>query len=595
MQILSVQPLRGPNLWSISTPLLIQVKLDFTAEHNISNQALHTMFDVAKEHFSFLVSNDILEVTEQLTQATIKMAIYLQNQAGFKLNYTALKPTIKHGVYNAVYQYQDEKIGVDVIDLASELIHLVIKNENLTIKLQEYIEALKVRKSELDIHLQKLIAACESSEIPYCMPDEDLNLHIGYGIRGKEISKEAFRETLNQFPILFKNKAETTIPIIAVTGSNGKTTTTRLIAHILQSASYQIGFTTSDGIYVQGEMIDKGDTTGPYSAQMVLRNPKVEVAVLETARGGIVRAGLGFKQCDMAIVTNVQNDHLGISDIETMEELAKVKEVIVQALKTNGFAILNADNHFTLQMGIKAKCKVAWFTTQAKNSVLNKKENDTLYVEHDKVYYQQAADKTYIMDVKDIPITFNGTLGFMTQNALAAILACLKFGIEPTIIAKGVSGFFPGETQTPGRMNIYQFKHCKVMVDFAHNPEGFLGIASFLKSINDTYKIGIIVGTGDRKAEDVTLLGKISASMFDHVLIHQVKFLRGQTAAHLIALLVKGMKEENPNISWQRVPDEMEPLLFALKMKKPENSMIVALSDVLDEPAVLVKQYQLTF
>jgi cyanophycin synthetase len=133
------------------------------------------------------------------------------------------------------------------------------------------------------------------------------------------------------------------------------------------------------------------------------------------------------------------------------------------------------------------------------------------------------------------------------------------------------------------------------MVDFAHNPEGFLGIASFLKSINDTYKIGIIVGTGDRKAEDVTLLGKISASMFDHVLIHQVKFLRGQTAAHIIALLVKGMKEENPNISWQRVPDEMEPLLFALKMKKPENSMIVALSDVLDEPAVLVKQYQLTF
>jgi cyanophycin synthetase len=115
MQILSVQPLRGPNLWSISTPLLIQVKLDFTAEHNISNQALHTMFDVAKEHFSFLVSNDILEVTEQLTQATIKMAVYLQNQAGFKLNYTALKPTIKHGVYNAVYQYQDEKIGVDKI------------------------------------------------------------------------------------------------------------------------------------------------------------------------------------------------------------------------------------------------------------------------------------------------------------------------------------------------------------------------------------------------------------------------------------------------------------------------------------------------
>jgi cyanophycin synthetase len=595
MQILSVQALRGPNLWSISIPFLIQVKLDFTAEKNISNEALHNMFDRVTEHFPFLVSDVNLSIAQQLTHATIDIAIYLQNQAGFVVNHTALKPTITHHVYNAVYQYRNENIGVRFIDYAVDIMQRILTGQDLDLQLQNHIKILKDLKSTLDLNLQKLIAACELSEIPYILPDEDLNLHIGYGIHGKGVPGSAYENTIHQLPILFKNKDEATIPIIAVTGSNGKTTTTRLIAHIMHTASYQVGYTTSDGIYVQNEMIDKGDTTGPFSAQMVLRNPNVQIAILETARGGIVRAGLGFKQCDVAVVTNVQNDHLGISDIETMEELARVKEVIVQAVKSNGVAVLNADNAYTLQMGLTAKCEVAWFTTVAKNPNLSNSENDFLYVELGKVYYQQGTDTTYIVDVNDIPITFNGTLGFMTQNALAAILACLKFGVEPALIVKGVSSFYPGEAQTPGRMNIYQFKHGQVMVDFAHNPEGFSGIASFLKANKADYKVGIIVATGDRKAEDIKQLGRISANMFDHVLIHQVKFLRGQTADHLVSLLVEGMKQENPNISWQRVPDEAEPLLFALEMNKPENSIIVALSDVLDEPAQLMKEYQKVF
>ena len=595
MQILSVQALRGSNLWSISIPFLIQVKLDFTAEKNISNEALHNMFNRVTEHFPFLVSDVNLSIAQQLTHATIDIAIYLQNQAGFVVNHTALKPTITHHVYNAVYQYRNENIGVRVIDYAVDIMQRILTGQDLDLQLQNHIKILKDLKSTLDLNLQKLIAACELSEIPYILPDEDLNLHIGYGIHGKGVPGSAYENTIHQLPILFKNKDEATIPIIAVTGSNGKTTTTRLIAHIMHTASYQVGYTTSDGIYVQNEMIDKGDTTGPFSAQMVLRNPNVQIAILETARGGIVRAGLGFKQCDVAVVTNVQNDHLGISDIETMEELARVKEVIVQAVKSKGVAVLNADNAYTLQMGLTAKCEVAWFTTDAKNPNLSNSENDFLYVELGKVYYQQGTDTTYIVDVNDIPITFNGTLGFMTQNALAAILACLKFGVEPAFIVKGVSSFYPGEAQTPGRMNIYQFKHGQVMVDFAHNPEGFSGIASFLKANKADYKVGIIVATGDRKAEDIKQLGRISANMFDHVLIHQVKFLRGQKADHLVSLLVEGMKQENPNISWQRVPDEAEPLLFALEMNKPENSIIVALSDVLDEPAQLMKEYQKVF
>ncbi len=595
MQILSVQPLRGPNLWSISTHLLIQVKIDFTAEHTLSIEALNILFARASTNCPFLNSDAPTSIAQKLIFATTQMAIYLQKQAGFDVSYTAYKSTINKNIYNVVYEYQNEDIGIAAIDYAVDLVKLILNSEDVTFQLQNYVEDLKLKNTLENVDLKKLIEACEQANIPYILPDEDLPLHIGYGIYGKDISPAAYQSTLKELLILFKDKTKAFIPIIAITGSNGKTTTTRLIAHILQLANYQVGFTTSDGIYVQGEMIDKGDTTGPFSAKMVLRNPKVDVAVLETARGGIVRAGLGFKQCDLAIVTNVQNDHLGISDIETMEALAKVKEVIVQAVKSGGTAILNADNFYTLQMGLDAKCKVAWFTTDVKNPALNILQDDYLYVEGEKVYYKKGREAIYMMDVNDMPITFKGTLGFMTQNALAAILACLQFGIDPEIIVKGVTSFYPGEAQTPGRMNIYQFKQCQVMVDFAHNPEGFTGIAAFLKSNHAKYKIGIIVGTGDRKDEDVKLLGKISATMFDHVLIHQVKFLRGQTAERLVSLLVDGMKQENPNISWQRVPDEAEPLLFALQMINTENSMIVALSDVLNEPAVLVKKYQMEF
>jgi len=357
-------------------------------------------------------------------------------------------------------------------------------------------------------------------------------------------------------------------------------------------AQYKVGFTTSDGIYVDGLMIDKGDTTGPASAQMVLRNKNVEVAVLESARGGIVRAGLGFNNCDIGVVTNVQNDHLGIADIETMEALAQVKQVIVNATKKEGFAVLNADNTYTLQMGLTAKCNVAWFSDNDKMLGTISENSKILFVTDGKVYFQNGSEKTFIIDVHDIPITFNGSLGFMTQNALAAILSCLLFGIEAHVIAKAVSCFYPSEAQTPGRMNIYQFKKCQLLVDFAHNPAGFTGIASFMKNVDSKSKIGIIGGTDDRKIEDIKQLGKLSAGMFDVVLIHQVKFLRGHTADEIVAWLVEGMQQENANIKWQRIPDEAEPLLFALNLVEQENTMLVALSDVLNEPADLVKKYQ---
>ena len=592
MQILSVQPLRGPNLWSNAIPLLIQVKLDFTQQQNLSDGEVQILFDLAKANCPFLQYNAALNVTQQLTWATAQLAIYLQKQATFNVHYLAYKPTIIPTVYNVVFQYQTESIGVEVIEYAGVLINLILEGKDIKQALNQINEQLISSKNALDIDLQNLIAACETKQIPFCLPDDELPMHIGYGVKGFDVSINDYKSTLSKLPTIFNTKEQATVPIIAITGSNGKTTTTRLIAHIFHMAKYKVGFTTSDGIYVDGLMIDKGDTTGPASAQMVLRNKNVEVAVLESARGGIVRAGLGFKQCDFGIVTNVQNDHLGIADIETMEALAQVKQVIVNATKKEGFAILNADNPYTLQMAETAKCNVALFSANEKMLGHNNGNQKILFVTDGKVYFQNGSEKTFIIDVNDIPITFNGRLAFMTQNALAAILTCLLFGIDAHVIAKAVSCFYPSEAQTPGRMNIYKFKKCQLLVDFAHNPEGFAGIAAFLKNVDSNVKIGIIVGTGDRKIEDIKQLGKLSAGMFDVVLIHQVKFLRGHTADEIVAWLVEGMQQENASIKWQRIPDEAEPLLFALNLVEQENTMIVALSDVLNEPADLVKKYQ---
>jgi cyanophycin synthetase len=245
-------------------------------------------------------------------------------------------------------------------------------------------------------------------------------------------------------------------------------------------------------------------------------------------------------------------------------------------------------------MGKNAPSKVAWFATDRKNPTIQdalQKGNTVAFIENDELIIQLKEDKIKVAHLKNVPITFDGKLGFMIQNALAAILATSLFGIDTEIIAQGLNSFFPSAEQTPGRMNIFEFDNCRVMVDFAHNPDGFRGIRDFMATIDSPYKIGIIVGTGDRKEEDVRELGRLSAEMFDHVLIHQVKFLRGKTAENLVELLVEGMHAHNPTITWERVTDEIEPLGYALSIAR-KDSFITALSDVLNNPTQLIATYK---
>jgi cyanophycin synthetase len=384
------------------------------------------------------------------------------------------------------------------------------------------------------------------------------------------------------------------IPIIAITGTNGKTTTTRLIAHIVKNNGLRVGFTTSDGIYVQNNMMLKGDTTGPVSSEFILKDPTVEFAVLETARGGILRSGLGFSRCDIGVITNIQEDHLGLADIHTLDDLARVKSVVINSVKKDGWAVLNADNKYCVQIGKKADCNVAYFSRDEKNPVVVqhcKKGGIACVCENGFITIMKGDWKIRVQRTIQIPLTFGGTVPFMIDNVMAATLATFLHGFKTEDIKISLETFIPSAAQTPGRMNIFEFKDFRFMIDFAHNPDGYNGIKTFLSHIDSPFKIGIIAGTGDRRDEDIRELGKIAAEMFDYIILRQEKHLRGRTAENILDLLIEGIKSVDHAKSFEVIPKEIDAIKHAMSLAKP-GAFITALSDVISNAIETVQNYQ---
>ena len=383
------------------------------------------------------------------------------------------------------------------------------------------------------------------------------------------------------------------IPIIAVTGTNGKTTTTRLIAHIVKNNGYKVGFTTSDGIYVQNHMLEKGDTTGPMSTEFILKDPTVEFAILETARGGILRSGLGFSRCDIGIITNIQEDHLGIADINDLKDLARVKAVVVNSVKKDGWAVLNADDVNCVEIAAGLDCKIAYFSMNEHCDVIVnhcRKGGIAAIYENGYITIKKGDWKMRVEKATHVPLTLNGKAKFMIANVLAATLASYLWGFKTEDIKLSLATFIPSAAQTPGRMNIFDFKKFKVMIDFAHNPSGYLGIEDFLQSINSTHKIGIIAGVGDRRDADIKDCATIAARMFDHIIIRQEKHLRGRTEEEIINLIIEGITSVNKKVTYEIIPKETDAIKHAINIAK-DGTFITALSDVITNAIEVVQQH----
>jgi cyanophycin synthetase len=343
--------------------------------------------------------------------------------------------------------------------------------------------------------------------------------------------------------MLFPDRSFGRIPIIAITGTNGKTTTTRLTAHISKSAGKKVGYTTSDGVYIQNQLLMKGDCTGPVSAQFVLKDPTVDFAVLECARGGILKSGLAFQNCDVAIVTNVAADHMGLGGINTIEQMAKVKAVVPETVFPHGYAVLNADDDLVYAMKDDLKCNVALFSMDETNPRIQKhcKEGGlaTVY-ENGFVSILKGTWKIRVCNVKDIPLTFEGKATHNIANCLPSVMACYLFKtITIEDIRTGLQTFAAGSITTPGRLNFFHFKHFTFLADFAHNPHGLKLLGEFVGKLDYTHKVGVISGTGDRRDEDIRELGAISAQYFDEIIIRCDKNLRGRTAEEIIGFITR--------------------------------------------------------
>ena len=390
--------------------------------------------------------------------------------------------------------------------------------------------------------------------------------------------------------MLFPPGSNSRIPIIAVTGTNGKTTTTRLIAHIAKMKGKKVGYTTSDGVYIQNRLLMTGDCTGPKSAEFVLKDPTVNFAVLECARGGLLRAGLGFKKCDIGVVTNVAGDHLGLKGIHTIDQLAKVKGVIPETVHKDGYSVLNADDDRVYAMRNNIESQFALFSMDEQNPRIKRhssKGGISAVYENGYITIYRGEWKMRVAQAVNVPLTKGGKASFMIQNVLAGVLSCYLHGFSIEDIKVAIETFIPSPSQTPGRLNMFNFNKFDVLLDYAHNPAGLRALHKYVEKLDGHPKIGIVAGVGDRRKQDNFELGQISAEMFDEIIIRTDRNLRGKDEQELIDEIKAGILDVSPKIPLRIIKKENEAIQHAVENAK-EGSLIVVSSDVVPDALNMV-------
>jgi cyanophycin synthetase len=381
------------------------------------------------------------------------------------------------------------------------------------------------------------------------------------------------------------------VPIIAITGTNGKTTTTRLTAHLVKQMGKVVGFTTTDGTYVGEHLVEPGDNTGPQSARLVLNDPLVEVAVLESARGGILRSGLAFRECDVGVVLNVAADHLGSYDIDTLEEMAKVKGVIAEVVRPGGTVVLNADDERVAPMAERSRGRAAYFSLRADHPLIaSHRRRGGLAAVYDQgdLWLYQGEWTLRILRAAEVPLTLGGRVPFMIANALAASLAAFALGVTLDQIRQGLRSFTASAHQTPGRMNLLSVGAFHVLVDYAHNPHGYAAVADFVRSWHEGLRIGVIGGPGDRRDEDLVELGAIAGRVFDWVIIKEDDDRRGRDLGEVAELIRAGLTQVGSACRWEMILDETTAIRTALS-KAPAGSLVVIFPEKVQRALELIR------
>lgn len=388
--------------------------------------------------------------------------------------------------------------------------------------------------------------------------------------KSRNVAKEIVRH-------LCPRNKEYTIPIISVTGTNGKTTTVRMINHILKRMNKCIGTTTTDGVFINDKCIRKGDNTGPISAETILMDQDVEYAVFETARGGIINKGLGYDIADVGIITNIQEDHLGIDGVYTLEDLAHVKSLVVEAVKDSGYAILNADDENCINLLDRVKSKVILFSIKKDNNhVLKHTESGGIafYYDGEYIVLEHKGEEQKIIKVKDIPATLGGILEYNIFNALGAVSATFAAGISISNIKAGISTFKSNFEDNPGRFNIYDINGVKIIIDYGHNIDGYISVLSSLKKLKKNRLIGVIGVPGDRSDTSTIRIGEICGNTFDKIYIKEDKDKRGRKNGEIAEILKEGCLKGGASRSSITI-ELIEERAFEMAIKAAEREDII--------------------
>ena len=384
--------------------------------------------------------------------------------------------------------------------------------------------------------------------------------------------------------LLYPRPENGRIPVVAVSGTNGKTTTVRLIAHLLRAQGNRVGMTTTDGIYVENERIDSGDCSGPKSARNVLMHPEVDAAVFETARGGILREGLGYDACDVAVITNIgEGDHLGMSYIETVEELAEVKSVIVRNVAPTGHAVLNAADPMVVKMAKSCRGQIIFFGLNAHNPVISThRARGKKAVFRDKEYLIAAIGNRIIrrISLANIPLTEGGQIGFQIENTLASIAAAWALDIDWQTIEKGLGSFVSDVITAPGRFNLFKHNGATVIADYGHNPDAIRALVQATNSIPAQRRHVVISGAGDRRDDDIRRQTQILGEAFDSVILYQDQCQRGREDGEVITLLREGLEGATKTKHIEEIRGEFLAIDTALEQLNPNDLCLILIDQV---------------
>ncbi|MEN6629913.1 MAG: cyanophycin synthetase [Sulfuricella sp.] len=392
---------------------------------------------------------------------------------------------------------------------------------------------------------------------------------------------------------MFADGNDGRIPIVAVAGTNGKTTTVRLIAHLQTLSGLRVGMTNSDGVYIGQRRIDTGDCSGPKSARNVLLHPDVDAAVLETARGGVLREGLAFDRCNVAVVTNIGiGDHLGLSYISTVEDLAVVKRVIVQNVAPNGTAVLNATDPMVARMATACPGSVTYFAHDRHHPIMSThcaQGHRVVYQDGDAIVASEGSFEQRIA-LADIPITRNGTIGFQIENAMAATAAAWALGLDWQIIRKGLVTFVNDAQTAPGRFNVFDSRGATLIADYGHNPDAMQALVKAVDAMPAKKRMVVISGAGDRRDVDISHQTQILGDAFDEVLLYQDQCQRGRADGEVLALLQQGLVNARRVKSIEEIRGEFLAIDTALARLKPGDLCLILIDQVDEALAHIAKR-----